>query len=128
MTVDLKTLEKEGYLEITCYGYYHRNTMVDAIDRALDIGEEKGAKVIVMDINNIIVDGKPPDTTDRYYLGEKVAKIQINRQKRIFLAIVGKEPLIDPGRFGETVAINRGAYGKVFDGMEKALNWIQDRF
>lgn len=127
MTVDLKTIDKRDYVEITCSGPYDKASLLDAIDRALKIGVDKGADTVVMDIDNIHVGGRPPDTLERYYLGEMAAKIQLGHEKRIFLAVVGKEPLIDAERFAETVAVNRGAYGKVFDEMAEALDWIKNR-
>lgn len=40
------------------------------------------------------------------------------------IAFVGNPPLIDPERFGETVALNRGANVKVADNMDDALGWL----
>jgi len=41
------------------------------------------------------------------------------------LAYVGKSPLFDPGKFGETVAVNRGLNVKSFDTVKKALSWLK---
>jgi hypothetical protein len=41
------------------------------------------------------------------------------------LAVVGNVPLIDPHRFGETVAVNRGANIRVTDKREEALQWLE---
>lgn len=43
----------------------------------------------------------------------------------IRLAYVGKVPVIDPSRFGETVAGNRGVDVKVFDSVDDALRWLE---
>jgi len=126
MSIDLQTIMREDYAEISCRGTYDRDTLLDAIDRALAIGEEEGAETVIIDIRNIHLEGPPPGTMERYYLGETAAKIQRKYGKPIFLAIVGKEPLIDPGRFAETVGVNRGAYGKVFVEMEEAIRWLKD--
>jgi hypothetical protein len=40
------------------------------------------------------------------------------------IAIAGAEPLIDPARFGETVATNRGVWLKVTTSAEDALAWL----
>ena len=34
------------------------------------------------------------------------------------------EPLRDPGRLGETVAVNRGMDVKVFETLEDAIEWL----
>ena len=39
-------------------------------------------------------------------------------------AYVLKEPVLDPDRFGETVAVNRWMRLKVFDNLKEALEWL----
>jgi hypothetical protein len=39
-------------------------------------------------------------------------------------AYVLEEPVLDPNRFGEKVARNRGMNMKVFDTLEEALSWL----
>ena len=39
-------------------------------------------------------------------------------------AYVLREPILDPQRFGETVAVNRGLFVKAFDNLEQALSWL----
>ena len=126
MSIDLQTENKDVYLEVCCHGVYHKDALLDAVDRALCIGANDGAETVVLDVCNIHIEGRPPDMLERYYLGEMVAKIQRRHARLVFLAVVGNEPLIDPGRFGETVALNRGAYAKVFDEMEEAIEWIKN--
>jgi len=40
-------------------------------------------------------------------------------------AYVLKEPLLDPDKFGETVAVNRGMSVRAFDNLEEALAWLE---
>jgi hypothetical protein len=40
------------------------------------------------------------------------------------VAVYGRQPLIDPSRFGETVALNRGAKVKVSERLDEALAWL----
>lgn len=40
-------------------------------------------------------------------------------------AYVIHEPLRDPGRYGETVAVNRGMNVKTFETPEEALEWLR---
>jgi hypothetical protein len=35
--------------------------------------------------------------------------------------------MLDPEKFGETVAVNRGMLAKVFDNLEAALAWLEIR-
>ena len=43
----------------------------------------------------------------------------------IQFAYVLKEPVLDPERFGKTVAVNRGMLVKTFDNLEDALGWLE---
>jgi hypothetical protein len=40
-------------------------------------------------------------------------------------AYVLQEPVLDPRRFGESVAANRGMWVKAFDNLEDALGWLR---
>jgi hypothetical protein len=40
-------------------------------------------------------------------------------------AYVLQEPVLDPKRFAETVAVNRGMWAKAFDNLEDALGWLR---
>ena len=44
--------------------------------------------------------------------------------RKIQVAVVGDPPLIDPNRFGETVAINLGLNISVTNDMDEALKWL----
>jgi len=47
-----------------------------------------------------------------------------NRIPACVFAMVGQEPMVDPKRFGETVALNRGIPIKVFTDFQEALRWL----
>ena len=70
-----------------------------------------------------------PRTIERFYFGEFAAEASTNHQIRNSstaprFAFVLREPVLDPERFGETVAVNRGMLLKVFDNVEDALAWL----
>ena len=75
------------------------------------------------------IDGKP-QVMERYLYGEFVAN-EIHRllkEHRIShaprFAYVLTEPVGDPQRLGETVALNRGMVVKTFETPEEALGWL----
>jgi hypothetical protein len=86
---------------------------------------ERSASKVLVDCLEI---GGTPTTVDRYEFAEFIACEvvgYINERKGFpRLAIVGKEPLVDPSRFGELVARNRGVTIKVVERMEEALEWL----
>ena len=40
------------------------------------------------------------------------------------VAVFARRPLVDPDRFAETVAVNRGAKVKVSERLDEALAWL----
>jgi hypothetical protein len=56
---------------------------------------------------------------ERFYIGKEIAK---QTGHKIKLAVVGKKSNIN--YFGETVAVNRGAFFKVFSDYKLAEEWL----
>ena len=67
-------------------------------------------------------------TMDRYYFGEFAAfeslKYIGKGLKKITVSICGEEPIIDPRRFGEIVARNRGLNLKVTTNKNESLQFL----
>ena len=86
-------------------------------------------------IERVLVDGRgvtgEPNMFQRFLYGEFAASAVARyvREHRVAhepqFAYVLQEPVLDPGRFGETVAVNRGMWVKVFDNFEEALSWLE---
>src|SRR4029453_1618910 len=83
----------------------------------------------------ILLDGRElqgePTTIQRFLFSEFAAHA-VARYRRthsasraLQFACVLQEPVLDPQRFGETVAVNRGMWVKVFDNPEDALAWLR---
>lgn len=51
--------------------------------------------------------------------------LKTGKAHRVRLAYVGKPPLFDTEKFGETVAVNRGLNVKSFENVEEALSWLK---
>jgi hypothetical protein len=85
--------------------------------------------------NRVLFDGRSitgnPSTIERFYFGEFAAataeqyKLQGKCGATRF-SFVLKEPVLDPEKFGETVAVNRGMCVKAFDNPEEALAWLEN--
>ena len=68
-------------------------------------------------------------TMERFYYGEFVAQaIAGSRERGIArlpkFAYVLKQPILDPRRLAETVAVNRGVEMRFFDNFSDALTWL----
>jgi hypothetical protein len=83
--------------------------------------------------NKVIVDGRrltgEPELMERFYFSSFAADMVIQYYARGVLvgtpfAFVLTEPVLDPNRFGETVALNRGMNVKVFHTPEQAFHWL----
>jgi hypothetical protein len=70
------------------------------------------------------ITGKPA-TMERFYFCEFAAAASQSKTPGIRFAYVLKEPVLDPDKFGETVAVNRGMLVKAFDNPEEALAWLE---
>lgn len=80
-----------------------------------------GQKRILADFQGVRL-ADDPTTFDRFKLGESAAASGAAAGVRV--AVVGKEPVMDPERFGVTVAANRGLDIRAFDDEVAALAWL----
>jgi hypothetical protein len=73
-----------------------------------------------------------PTIIQRFYYGEFAADAvagyaRQSESRAPQFAYVLSVPVLDPQRFGETVAVNRGMHVKAFDNLEDALAWLEGR-
>jgi hypothetical protein len=83
----------------------------------------------------ILLDGRElqgePTTIQRFLYGAFAAQAVVRyssehrASRALQFAYVLQEPVLDPQRFGETVAVNRGLWVKAFDNPEDALGWLR---
>jgi hypothetical protein len=78
----------------------------------------------------VVIDGRQlsgePLTIERFLYGEFLAEAvkRLSVGAASVFAYVLHEPVPDPMRFGETVALNRGMNLKVFDDFDLAIGWL----
>jgi len=125
MSIDFQTSEKANYLLISCRGSFNNKALLNVYEKAFDIAENQGFRSIIVDITDLELEGFSPTTRERYDHGVTFAQIQLKHDRRIFMGLVGKEPIIDQQKFGETIAINRGAHCKVFTNFIDAVGWLE---
>src|SRR6476646_7077610 len=92
------------------------------------------AAVAQYQAEKVLFDGRKlkgqPEHIERFYYGYFAATETINLVARSRIpkdprfAFVIHEPLRDPRRFGETVALNRGMSVKTFETPEEASEWL----
>ena len=125
MAIDFKMEKKGDYLLVTCRGPFMGKGLMDVHQQALDYAVTEGLRAILVDATGL--HGRSPTTMDRFGFGEAIAELQRRSRTAIWIAFVGKEPIVDPDRFGETVAVNRGGLARVFEDTDEAAAWIRER-
>lgn len=64
-----------------------------------------------------------PCLGERYFFAQQLAEAA---RRAVRVAVVTRPDMIDPQRFGTTVARNRGASAEIFDTEAEAMNWLLD--
>lgn len=119
MAIEYQIEVRENYVYIQCQGIYNGSDLMALFDEVLQIPGRTDREVVLVDVQDI--GGDHPTTMERYQIGVFIAE---HNYLGVCIVVVGKEPYVDPRRFGETVAVNRGARGKVFTDIDEAVAWI----
>jgi hypothetical protein len=127
MALNFKVEPQTTYLLMTYEGRYEPSLADQITSQVIEACVKNQLPKVLVDIRK--VEGQM-STMDRYnlatlaakkYLDEKLAgKIQSTR-----FAWVENHPMVDPKKFGETVATNRGLNIKVFTEVKEALAWLE---
>ena len=80
----------------------------------------------------VLIDGRQvtghPSAFERFLYGTFVAcvslELLVRHNARLKFAYIIPNPLLDPQRFAESVAVNRGMYVKAFDDENEAREWL----
>jgi hypothetical protein len=126
MSLQHKMRFESGLLSIDATGEY------TSLDKAKQLFLEMLEAVAQHQAKNVLLDGRTlegkPRDFERFLYGEFAAKETLRLVKEHGIvprfAYVLHEPLRDPGKFGETVAVNRGMNIKVFENLEDAFEWL----
>jgi len=119
--------EKDNYLSVNVSGYFSLYDAKKMFTEGLEMLVENNISKILFDAYK--VKGKIT-TMDRYDLAEYAAIEAINfilkGLSKLSVAFYGVEPIIDPERFGELVAKNRGLNVKVTTDKKEALQFLKN--
>jgi hypothetical protein len=127
MSLAFKIENQTGYLLMIYEGFYQSSLAGEFTDQILETCKNHQPSKLLIDLRK--VEGGM-STMDRFnlsvlaatkYFGAKLT----GKIPSCVYAIVGNHPLVDPRRFEETVATNRGVDVKVFTEMKEALAWLK---
>lgn len=117
---------ESGLLRVEATGLFSLEEATRAFLEVLGAVAQYGAKKVLIDGRN--VKGNPKDF-ERFYYGEFAAQEtqRLYNETKISprFAYLLREPLRDPRRFGEIVALNRGMKIMVCETLEEAYEWLE---
>jgi hypothetical protein len=127
MGMILETRAEPEFLHVEVAGNFSLEEAKRTFLETLEAVARHGAKKVLFDGCKLIGN---PTTMERFYYGEFAANSVARFGDRgvspaTQFAYVLREPILDPRRFGESVAVNRGMFVKVFDNLEDALGWLR---
>jgi hypothetical protein len=126
ISMQLSIYVKPGFLNAVATGEFSLEEAKRTFLQLLDA-------VVIHKSKKVLFDGRElagkPETMERLYYGEFAARSVMKLGERgvspaTQFAYVLREPVRDPRRFGETVAVNRGMNVKTFDNPGDALQWL----
>jgi hypothetical protein len=122
MTVTDAIRSVEGYTVYRPVGECSLETVATNVTEAIQVCRERKVKRLLIDISQLS-GFKPPTTMQRYEIASAWAFASTGAIKIAFLF---RPEILDPQRFGMTVATNRGMRGNVFLVETEALAWLLD--
>jgi hypothetical protein len=126
MALSLSCETREGLLLGRISGPFRFSDLVASTQSIIDQAGAANFETIVVDLTAV---HRSPSTLERWDYGQFVAAASLRSQPtgksgRFRMVFLAHPPLIDPGKFGETVAHNRGADLKVTSSLDEAAQWL----
>ena len=127
MSMKLEICPESGFLRVAATGEF-------SLEEARRTFLEMLEAVALHKVGKVLFDGRglagEPEMMERFYYGSFAAREIAESMRRGSLSgptqigYVLEEPILDPQKFGENVAVNRGMFIKVFDNLPDALGWL----
>jgi len=92
------------------------------LSRAIVYCRENGIRRLLIDTTKLTGFGSL-GTAERFAIGERLAR---DARAAVKVALVGRPEVLDPSRFGMTVARNRGLFLSTFSSESEAWEWLLD--
>ncbi len=124
MGINIQTQIKGNYLLVKAYGIFSKDGLLKVVEKSLNMAIQENLKNLLLDGSEL--KGSPPTTFERFEIGRAFTAIQTSKKEIIKCAFVGKEPIVDSEKFGETVAVNRGGFLAVFTDISDAVKWLKE--
>lgn len=126
MGINLRMEPRTAYLYAEVSGTFERESAQDVSAKILDACSQHGLSKVLVDLRTL---SGSLTVIDRWDYSEFMAAEIHNRlnsgklEKKVYLAYLGDE-LIDPQKFGQIVATNRGINVKATTDVKDAFRWL----
>lgn len=123
MSITIELQIENDYVNLHCTGHCSLAALKEVFTHAVDAALEHKKSKVLVEGNEVT---GHLSTLERYKIAEFLAQ-EINQRARgkiRKLAVCAQEPLLDPQRFGETVAMNRGVNAKATTDLNEATRWL----
>lgn len=110
---------EEGYARFAPTGFFTHLSLVSRLELAMIECQRQGQTRLLADVRAI--EHPPLSGVDRYELGHGLAEAW---DRSILLAMVVRTDQLDPERFGQKVATNRGLFVQPFTDDASARDWL----
>ncbi len=125
----LRIIPEAGFLRVVATGEFSLEEAESAFLNVIDAAAEHMCERILFDGRELTGE---PNSIERFFYGEFAAEMCVDFLYVLFkrgyktpkFAFVLKEPVLDPGRYGETVATKRGMIVKAFSDLDGAQEWL----
>ena len=126
MSMALQTSAESGHLRVKAAGKFSLAEAKRTFLEILEALERHKADKVLFDGRGLKGN---PEFMERFYYGAFAARgayeyATRNRRASPQFAYVLQAPILDPNRFGEDVAVNRGMLVKAFDNLDDAYRWL----
>ena len=101
-------------------GHVSLDRAVQMVTSAISFAHDQDIRKLLVNVTSL-TGFEPPTFTARYYFIKEWAETS---KGVVQLAIVARPEMIDPDKFGVTVAVNNGLNGDVFASEREALAWL----
>jgi hypothetical protein len=122
----LEILPEPGFLHAKAAGQFSLEDAKKTFMELLDAVAQRQVKKVLFDGREL---SGEPEPMERFYYGKFAAGAVVRSatpgvSPATQFAFVLKEPVLDPEKFGETVAVNRGMLVRAFETPGEALQWL----
>ena len=124
----LEIRPESGFLKVGAVGEFSLEEATRTFLEMLEAVAQHKVEKVLFDGRGLVGE---PRTIERFYYGtfaartvaESIERGRFSRSPQF--AYVLEEPVLDPQKLGETVAVNRGMFVKVFGNLPDALGWLR---